>query len=154
MEQYIIFILNNQRYAIDISNIDRIIDFSEPKKIPETYDYVLGVINYDDKILPIIDLTKKLYGINIRFSLKNKVIVTMWKSRMLGFLVEDIEGIERFDSKQVELNHEQYEISKKYINGFIKTEDDIIIILNIQKLFDYEQEIELLDIEEKIDELK
>jgi len=154
MEQYIVFILNNQRYAIDISNIDRIIDFSEPKKIPETYDYVLGVINYDDKILPIIDLTKKLYGINIRFSLKNKVIVTMWKSRMLGFLVEDIEGIERFDSKQVELNHEQYEISKKYINGFIKTEDDIIIILNIQKLFDYEQEIELLDIEEKIDELK
>ncbi len=153
MEQYIIFRLNNQRYAIDIGSIDRIIDFTEPKKIPETYDYVLGVIKYDEKILPVVDLTKKLYGICISNNSKSKVIVTTWKDRMLGFLVEDIEGIQRYGSNQIEKNYEQYEISKKYIEGFIKLEDDIIIILNIQELFDYEQEENLKDIEEKLAEI-
>lgn len=152
MEQYIIFSLNNQRYAIDISSIDRIIDYNEPKKIPETFDYVLGVIKYDDKILPIIDLLKKLYGKNITINTKSKVIVTTWKDRMLGFLVEDIEGIQRFDSNQIEENHEQYEISKKYIEGFIKLEEDIIIILDTQQLFDYNQEKDLLDLENKLED--
>lgn len=153
MEQYIIFKLNNQKYAIEISRIDRIIDYNEPKQIPETFDYVLGVIKYDDRILPIIDLTKKLYNTNVTIDTKSKVIVTTWKDRMLGFLVEDIEGIQRFTSDQIEENHEQYEISKKYIAGFIKLEDDIVIILDTQQLFDYEQEEDILDIEEKFEEI-
>jgi Chemotaxis signal transduction protein len=153
MEQFIIFKLNNQKYAIEISRIDRIIDYNEPKQIPETFDYVLGVIKYDDRILPIIDLTKKLYNTNVTIDTKSKVIVTTWKDRMLGFLVEDIEGIQRFTSDQIEENHEQYEISKKYIEGFIKLEDDIIIILDTQQLFDYEQEEDILDLEEKFEEI-
>jgi purine-binding chemotaxis protein CheW len=71
---------------------------------------------------------------------------------MLGFLVEDIEGIQRFDSNQIEENHEQYEISKKYIEGFIKLEEDIIIILDTQQLFDYNQEKDLLDLENKLED--
>ncbi|RBP70137.1 purine-binding chemotaxis protein CheW [Alkalibaculum bacchi] len=143
MEQFIVFINNGQHFALDISKIERIIEFQQPKKIPEASDYLLGVIQHNGEILPIIDLTKRLYNNDSLNSDSKKVIVAAWKEKQMGFVVEDIKEISSFEPNQYEKMNRDISISKAYIRGFIKTNDDIIIVLDIDRLFTLEQEKEI-----------
>lgn len=144
MGQYIIFETNSQSLGIGIEKVEKIIEFEEGKKVPEPLPYMMGVIKYDGKILPVIDLNKRLYGKELNKDLDSKIIVVNWEGKFIGIAVEDIAGIETFH-EEYESPDEDMEMSKEYVEGFIKLEDDIIIVLNIDKLFDKDQEGFLLD---------
>lgn len=146
--QYIIFTSNNQHYALDISKIDKIIENEIPKKIPESTEYLLGVIQYDNRILPIIDLTMRLYNIKFERGNDDKIIVVMWKDKQIGLVVESIMGIRSIEEVQIEESGHDIQVSNEYIDGFIKAEGDITIILNSDKLFNLEQEKEIGDVYE------
>lgn len=144
MEQYIVFLNNHQNFALDISKIERIIEFKQPKKVPESSEHLLGVIQYNDKILPIIDLTKRLYNVDSSGNEDDKIIVVLWKNKQIGLAVDEILGIYSFGEEQYEQSSEDIQISKEYILGFIKTKEDIIIVLDFDRMFDLREEKELL----------
>lgn len=144
MEKYILFSNNNQNFALDITKIDRIIEFQQPKKLPESSEFLLGVIQFNDRILPIIDLTKRLYNLDSSYNENVKVIVVLWRDKQIGLVVDFILGIHSFDEAQFEQSNNDIQISKEYVIGFIKSKDDIIIVLEINKLFNLEQENELI----------
>lgn len=144
MEKYILFSNNNQNFALDITKIDRIIEFQQPKKLPESSEFLLGVIQFNDRILPIIDLTKRLYDVDTTHTENDKVIVVLWRDKLIGVVVDNILGIQSFDEAQFEESDDDLQISKEYMLGFIKRKDDIIIVLDINKLFSLEQEKELI----------
>lgn len=159
MKQYIIFKTNSQSLGIGIEKIEKIIEFEEGKKVPEPLPYMIGVIKYNGKILPVIDLSKRLYNIDVVKNIDTKIIVVNWKEKLIGLAVEDIMGIKSYEEEYEKPNNEM-EASKEYLDGFIKLPDDIIIVLNVDKLFDEYQEqylIEDLNIEPEnsmIDEIK
>lgn len=144
MEQFIVFSNNNQNFAINISYVSRIIEYEKPIKIPESSAFLMGVIKYSGKILPMIDLTKKLFHTSLSSYDESKIIVIGLKGSQVGLLVEDVIGIQKFEESQYEDSRIDTEIAKEYINGFIKLEDDITIVLEPSKLFVQEQEEELI----------
>lgn len=144
MVQYIVFLSNNQHFALDISKIDKIIEYEVPKVIPESTGYFLGVIQYDYRILPIIDLTMRLYNIQLERSKDDKIIVVMWKEKQIGLVVDDIKGIHSFEDSQIEQSGIDNHIATEYIQGFIKTKDDITMVLDTDRLFNPDQEREIL----------
>lgn len=144
MEEFIVFSNNNQNFAINISYVSRIIEYEKPIKIPESSEFLMGVIKYSGKILPIIDLTKKLFHTLLSSCEESKIIVIGLKNSQIGLLVEDVLGIHKFEESQYEDSRIDTEVSKEYINGFIKLEDDITIVLEPSKLFVQEQEEEII----------
>lgn len=144
MKKYIVFTNNHQSFALDISYIERIIEFQQPKKIPESSSYLLGVIQYNDNILPVIDLTKRLYDVYSTGSVDDKIIVVSYKDKHIGLVVDEMQGIQSFEDSQFEQSKVNTQIAKEYILGFIKTSEDITIVLDTNKLFDFGQEEELL----------
>lgn len=149
MEQYVVFESNNQSFAIDIPQIEKIIEYQQSKEIPDSSDYLLGIIIYSDKVLPIVDLTKRLYNTYTLYKKENKIIVVQWKDRQVGLVVEKIHGIKGFHKEQYEDANVDLKISKEYIQGFIKMEQGIAIVLDTDKVFSPEQEKELLLVGER-----
>lgn len=146
MKQYIVFTNNKQDFAIDISKIERIIEFEEPKKVPEASDHLLGVIQYNSRVIPIIDLSIRLYNVKNGYDLNTKIIVVMWKDKLIGLVVDEILGIRSFDNQQYENTSQEIDILKEYVSGFIKEEKNITIVLDVDKVFDQEQAKELLTV--------
>jgi purine-binding chemotaxis protein CheW len=150
MKQVIIFSNNKQNFALEIERIERIIEYSRPRRLPETAEYILGVIKYNEKVLPVIDLNKRLYGRDGEIKEGNKIIVVLWKNAHLGLVVDDILGIRTIDEESFEESQIGEEsISSEYIKGFIKIEEDIIILMDTEKLFSFIQAKEILELEEE-----
>lgn len=151
MKQVIIFNNCQQNFALEIDRIERIIDYSNPKKLPETADYIQGVIKYNEKILPIIDLNMRLYGTPGEIKGSSKIIVILWHNAHLGLIVDDILGIKTIDEESFEDSSiGEGSISSEYIKGFIKIDEDIIILMDTNKLFSFMQTRELLDLKEEM----
>jgi purine-binding chemotaxis protein CheW len=145
MERFIIFLSNHQEFAINIAQVEKIIEYQTPNPIPESSEYLLGVIKYNDRVLPVIDLSKKLYNVASTHDEDRKVIVIMWKDTLLGLAVDDILGIRGYEDNKLEDAVMNTQISKEYITGYIKTDENIIIVLDTDKLFNLAQEDELLN---------
>lgn len=144
MGRFILFRCNKQSFAMDISKVEKIIEFKEPNPIPEASYYLLGVIQYNNRILPIINLGKRFYNVNCTYDTGDRVIVVLWKESLLGFVVDEILGIKSFEESHIEYTALDSNVSKEYISGYIKDEEKIIIILDTDKIFDQEQEQEIL----------
>ncbi|HAE62366.1 MAG TPA: hypothetical protein DCG38_08555 [Eubacteriaceae bacterium] len=148
MKQVIIFNNCGQSFALEISKIERIIEFTDPKKVPETSDFLMGVIKYNGKVLPIIDLNMRLYGEEGSYIESSKIIVIQWNDTMIGLVVDEIVGIRSVGDESFEdASVGDGSISKDYIKGFIKIDEDIIILLETNELFDFVQSRELLAVD-------
>lgn len=147
MKQAIIFRNYSQSFALDVVKVERIIEFELPVKIPEAANFLLGVIQYNGKVLPVIDLNMRFYGISSTPDPKSKIIVVQWNDTFLGLVVDEVTGIRNIDENLFEYAaFGDGQLSRDYVEGFIKFDDEIVVFLETSKLFDFGQSKELIEI--------
>ena len=95
-QQYVVFKLGKEEYGIDIMNVKEIGPYQESVKVPNTPDFIEGIINFRGKVIPIVNLGK-------RFNLKDngitndtRIIIINLKDKQVGFVVDvDLGGHKR-----------------------------------------------------------
>ncbi len=147
------FMLGNEDFGIDIMKIDSIVEFGKIIKIPESADYVEGVMNIRGKVVPIINLRKKFYieDLDDEQKKKAKVIVVNLDNRQVGLLVDDVKEVLTINQDQLEEPPSEVGgVGRGYILGIAKLEDTMMIILDIDKILSAEEKLELGKIMENI----
>ncbi|MEW8992925.1 chemotaxis protein CheW [Clostridium sp.] len=144
----LIFRLGEQCFAADIREVERILNYEEPTKIPDSQDFLEGVINYQDGILPVISLAKK-FGI---YNLENKenngsIVVSRNEDGAIGIIVEAVNEVISMSLDDLEDTPDiSSNISKRYVKGIIKdkNKNTIILLLNLNELLskDEKEQIE------------
>jgi len=137
----LIFGLNEEKYSTDIQGVERILGYEEPTVLPEAPYFVKGVINYEDSILPIISLSEKFQFGKDKNSENRKIIVVKRKENKFGIIVENVYEVRDVSGDLVEdappiINS----IEKKYISGLIKLDEDIVILLDLEKILSIKDE--------------
>ena len=137
----LIFSLNGERYATDIKEVERILGYQEPTVIPDAPRFVMGVINYEQSIIPIISLSRKFNFGDDKESENRKIIVVKREEKKFGIIVENIYEVRDINDDLVEsVPSITGTIERKYISGLIKLEDNIVILLDLEKILSSEEE--------------
>lgn len=144
MEKFIVFTSNQQNFAVPITDVEKIILMAQPTKIPDTSSYLLGAIPYDETLLPVIDLSERLFKQATTITATTKVIVAEWNQLKIGLAVEDVLSVSNFEEIQAEETIEDTQGAAKYIRALFKTEAGIVLALDIDALFSTENETELI----------
>lgn len=152
MEQYVVFKSHGQYFAILVQNVDRIIEASQFILLPEISDFILGVYEYQEKMIPIVDVRQKLFH---EFTEKNeatKVILCQWQGQSLGLYVEDIIDISYMEPSRYEEGLVRAALKQGYIEQFLKLESQVVMQLSMTFLFDSQQETSpLIELDELVD---
>ncbi|OOM16293.1 chemotaxis protein CheW [Clostridium saccharobutylicum] len=137
----LIFGLNGEHYATDIKEVERILGYQEPTILPESPVFVKGVINYEQSILPIISLSRKFKLGEDKEDENRKIIVIKREEKKFGIIVESVYEVRDVNSDSIEVTPPiTSTIERKYINGLIKLEDNIVISLDLEKILSSEDE--------------
>lgn len=140
----LIFELNGENYALDIKDIERILGYEEPTKLPDNLPFVKGVINYENGILPVISLSKK-FGFKEAKDLNlQKIIVLKREINNFGIIVDNVYEVRdvNIDSLETSVLSSSI-INKRYIKGLIRLDGKIIIVLDVEEILSEEEEEEL-----------
>ena len=137
----LIFGLNGEYYATDIKEVERILGYQEPTVLPDSPTFVKGVINYEESILPIISLSKKFNLGEDKESESRKIIVVKRNENKFGIIVENVYEVRDINSDLIEVAPPiTATIDKRYIAGLIKLENNIVILLDLEKILSVEDE--------------
>lgn len=137
----LIFELDGEHYATDIKEVERILGYQNPTVLPEAPAFVEGVINHEDKILPIVSLSKKFRIGEGKEDKDKKIIVVKRDSNKFGIIVENVYEVRDINSDLMEEAPPiTATIDKKYIAGLIKLKENIVILLDLEKILSSEDE--------------
>ena len=89
----LIFSIGDQFYSGDIMEVERILTYEEPTKLPDSPDFFKGVINYEGNILPVISLSDRFHKIPNDSKENLKIIVTRQGEKKIGVIVDSVSEV-------------------------------------------------------------
>jgi purine-binding chemotaxis protein CheW len=148
--QLVTFNLGVEEFAVDILNIQGINRMVEITKVPNSPDYVEGIINLRGKVIPIIDLRRKLGMTEKAFDKSTRFIVVEINKVVVGFIVDSVNEVLRVPKSITEPPPPLVAgIESEYITAVGKLEDRLIILLDIEKILTDKEKVELNRFEEE-----
>jgi purine-binding chemotaxis protein CheW len=134
--QLVTFTLDNEEFGVDILKVQEINKMIDITRIPNSPPFVEGVINLRGKIIPIVDLRKRL-GFEDKASDKStRIIVVELDGVVLGFIVDSVSEVLRISDSTVEPPPSLVNgIESEYIQGVGKLENRLLILLDLRKIF-------------------
>ena len=139
--QYLTFILAEEEYAIDILRVQGIQGWDTVTAIPNTPEYILGVINLRGSVVPIVELRRRFKLESVPFGPTTVVIIVKIKSgdkeRTLGIVVDAVSEVYSLLHKDVRPAPDFGNAGNiDFVKGVATVEDKMLILLNVDELLD------------------
>lgn len=126
----VVFKLCQKEYAAPIEDVRMVIRMRDIVSIPETKDYVEGVINRRGKIIPILNLKKKLHLQDAATNPHSRIIITHFEGHTVGFMVDEVLGVIDIEAGKVTAPDDVLK-DAKYLKGVLNIGDRFILLADI-----------------------
>ncbi len=142
--QFLSFMLDEEVYAVEITQVREVLDLTKITKIPRMPDFMKGVVNLRGGVVPILDLREKFNMEEVEASVNTCIIIielTIDEEKTLfGAIADSVKEVLTLDAENIEAPpHIGTRLDTAFIGGMSKKDDDFIIILNIAKVFSIEE---------------
>lgn len=144
--QYLTFQLGDEIYGIEILKVQEIKGWEGATPLPNSPDYIRGIMNLRGAIVPILDLRRRFSMPEVAFTAYTVVVVVHVCGRTIGMIVDSVSDVVNFQSEDVR-NAPDFgaSIDTAFIQGLIPLDEEMIILLNIDEML---KNSELLRIDE------
>ena len=143
--KFLTFVLGEEIYGIEILKAREIIGLMDITTVPQTPDYMKGVINLRGKVIPVIDLRKKFSMQEGVHTQETCVIVVEVNGSSIGLIVDSVSEVSDITGAEIEdVPSFGQGIDTSFIMGLGKVNDKIIILLDIDAVLSTE-ELEMVE---------
>jgi purine-binding chemotaxis protein CheW len=133
------FFLDSEEYGIDVKQVQEIRRVTEITAVPRAPEFVRGVINLRGRILPVLDLKRKLGLGEVDPGRASRIVVIRLQERLLGLLVDGASQVLKVPLSRIEPPPDEVvERGGDYIRGVAKLEDRLIILVELGRLLTHE----------------
>ncbi|MBU0632750.1 chemotaxis protein CheW [bacterium] len=149
-ERYLTFYLGDEQYGIAIDKIKEIIAMMKVTNVPKTPSFMRGVINLRGSIIPVVD-TRLRFGMEHREAdMHTAIIIVDVEKINIGFIVDRVEEVSSIDSSNLsEPPKFGSHVDTDFICNVAQVEDDVVMILDVLKLFEADELVSLEQIQQK-----
>ena len=146
--QFLTFMLEDELFALDIDKVREVLDFTSITKVPQTPDYMRGVINLRGSVVPVVDLRLK-FGKTMAEKTVNTCVIIVevdmdGETVVIGAMADAVQEVLDLEPDQIEPPPRiGTKLNLDFIRGMGKHADQFIIILDIDKVFTVD-ELELV----------
>ncbi len=141
--QLVIFNINDESFGVEIEQVSSIEKPMEIFKIPNTPEYIEGLINLRGKVYTVFNLRKKFGYPSKEFDDNTKIVIVNLNSIMAGFIVDEVNEILTFEDSDIESTPQSIkDLNRKYLNGIAKKGEKIVFILDVSQILSVSEEEE------------
>jgi purine-binding chemotaxis protein CheW len=134
--QLVTFAVAGDRFATDIFSVERVLRFTQPRPVPNTPAWLLGVIDYRDRVVPVLDLRARLELPSAAPTATTRVLVFEVDSQWIGVLVDAVHEVATIARADIEEPPALFRgLTKDYLIGLLRRPEGVVIVLDAGKLF-------------------
>jgi purine-binding chemotaxis protein CheW len=151
--QFLTFKLSDEVFAVDISKVREVLDFTVVTKVPQTPEFMRGVINLRGSVVPVVDMRLKFGMTKTEKSVNTCIIIVEvtvdQETTILGCLTDSVQEVMDLEPEQIEPAPKiGTRLRTDFIKGMGKRKDNFVLILEIDKVFTGEEISQVQDVHE------
>jgi len=138
--QLVTFRIADEEYGVDISAVREINKMVQITRLPNSPDFVEGIINLRGHVIPVIDLRKRLGLEKLDRDKDTSIVVIDISGNTFGFLVDEVKEVLRIPQSITEPPPELGTIDHpNYVTSVAKLDDHLLFLLDVQKLTTFDE---------------
>lgn len=141
--QLVIFRLAKEEYGLPITKVQEINRLVPITKLPQTPDFMEGIINLRGRIIPVVDLRKRFQIEVSDYNDDTRIIIVEVSGQTVGVIVDAVAEVVRMSTANVEPPPPAFILDAKYIQGVGKFNGRLLILLEIDKILTSQETIVL-----------
>jgi len=139
-DRYLTFHLGKESYGIEIQYVTEIIVMQEITKVPDLPESIIGVVNLRGNVISVMDMRKRFHLESREIDDRTCIIVVNIEDIAVGLLVDTVNEVLNIPEKHVDPPPKTHSgVKSNYIMGMGKVEDQVKILLNIEKILQEEE---------------
>ena len=133
--QFLTFQLGDELYGVDILRVQEIKGYTTVTKIPNTPEYIKGVLNLRGTIVPIVELRTTFGMPTIDYTMFTVIVVVVVRDRIMGLVVDSVSDVLNISKKDIQAPPAfGAKVDVSVLNGIGKSGDKLVALLNIDRL--------------------
>lgn len=132
--QLVSFHIGGEEFGLNILRVQEIIRIQQLTRVPNSPDYVDGVINLRGKVIPVVALRKRFGLENLAHDKQTRIVVVEVKGTVLGFIVDSVSEVLRIPTDTVEPPPRLGKVEREYVSGVGKLDNRLLILLDVDRL--------------------
>ena len=149
LSQYLTFVLAGGEYAVDILRVQEIRGWTPVTRIPNTPEYVEGILNMRGAIVPIVDLRMRFGMDRVEYGPTTVIVVLKayhgGSQRVVGLVVDGVSDVHNLGEDDIKAAPDFGEsVRTEFIKGMVTVGEKMAVVLDVDRLLHYD-ELETLD---------
>ncbi len=133
--QLVVFTINGEEFGIDIDRINSIEKMLDIFKIPNTPEYIEGLVNLRGKVHTVFNLRKRFNLPCPAFDENTKIIMANMSASIVGIIVDEVKEIVKIEEADFESTPKALSnLSERFLGGIAKISGRVIMLLDLDNV--------------------
>jgi purine-binding chemotaxis protein CheW len=141
--RFMTFTIGQETYGIEIRYVTEIVGIQQSTELPESPDYIKGIINLRGKIIPVMDVRLRFSKAQKEYDDRTCIIVADFSGMSVGLIVDSVSEVVMLEKENIVEMQSGVGINNRYVKNIGKIGGNVILLLDCGKLLAGE-EIEAL----------
>lgn len=143
-QQLVTFRLGEDRFAVDIFAVERVLRFTAPTVVPKLPPWMDGVIEHGGRVVPVIDLRSRLGMPRLAPRPEQRIIVLAVGEEWLGVTVDSVHEVMAVAPDEIAPPPPIFRgLDAEYLRGLVRHEGSLIIFLDVTRVLTSTEQLEL-----------
>ena len=144
--QWVTFRLDNETYGINVMQVQEVLRYTEIAPVPGAPPYVLGIINLRGNVVTVID-TRLRFGLaQTETTDQTRIVIIETENQVVGILVDAVAEVVYLRQSEIEITpNVGNEETAKFIQGVCHKNEELLILVDLEKMMTDEEWAELND---------
>ncbi|AFM22787.1 chemotaxis protein CheW [Desulfomonile tiedjei] len=131
--QLVVFTLDEQSFALNLSNVERIVRAVEVTPLPDAPEVILGVINIEGRVVPVVNTRKRLGMAEKEIELQDLFIIVRENGHSLALLADQVKPVMEVPDEEL-VRPDRVLPGIGYVQGVAKVDDGMLVVLRLETI--------------------
>jgi purine-binding chemotaxis protein CheW len=137
------FSLGDDRFAADIFSVERVLRFTKPRPVPDLPAWMEGVIDYQGRVVPVVDLRAR-FGAGGERPEGARIVVCVVGDDWIGMTVDEVQEVSTIDASRMEPPPPLFRgLARDYLRGLVRKDDGVLIVLDVAHILTSQERLQL-----------
>jgi purine-binding chemotaxis protein CheW len=141
-DRLVVFSLDGQRYALALAAVEKVVRAVEVTRLPKAPDIVLGIINMQGRVIPLINVRRRFRLPEREMALADQIVIARTARRPVALVVDAVTGVLEYPEREAVVARDILP-DVEYVEGVVKLEDGLILIHDLDRFLSLEEETSL-----------
>ena len=143
-DKLVTFRLGDDHFAADVHAVERVLRYARPTSVPDTPDYIEGVMDYQGRVVPVVNLRLRLELPALEARAETRILVLNVSGEWVGIVVDSVTEVAPYDPAQVQAPPKLFRgLAGEYLKGMVRHGARLVIYLNVEALLSSTERIAL-----------